>query len=104
MRRLKTWLMIATLSASFGAGAQTIGSNTAPGQSTAYNLTVSSHLVVETVVVKDKKGNFIKGLTAKDFSVTEDGVPQTVQVVRAPGTADDSVPRDATGPRTDHHL
>ena len=80
MRRLKTWLMIATLSASFGAGAQTIGSNTTPGQSTAYNLTVSSHLVVETVVVKDKKGNFIKGLTAKDFSVTEDGVPQTVKL------------------------
>ena len=77
MRGPKTCLLIATLSASFGASAQSIGSNATPGQSNTYNLTVSSHLVVETVVVKDKKGNFISGLTAKDFNVTEDGVPMT---------------------------
>ena len=80
MRRLKTSLLIAMLCASIGTCAQTIGSNAAPGQSTTYNLTVSSQLVVETVVVKDKKGNFITGLTAKDFNVTEDGVPQTVRL------------------------
>jgi VWFA-related protein len=80
MRRLKTWLLAATLSASFTAGAQTIGSNAVPGQSDTYSLAVSSHLVVETVVVKDKKGNFITGLTAKDFNVTEDGVPQVVRL------------------------
>ena len=80
MRRLKTSLLIAMLCASCGTCAQTIGSNAAPGQSTTYNLTVSSQLVVETVVVKDKKGNFITGLTAKDFNVTEDGVPQTVRL------------------------
>jgi VWFA-related protein len=34
--------------------------------------------VVETVAVKDKKGNSIEGLTAKDFTVTENGVPQAV--------------------------
>ena len=38
----------------------------------------STQLVVETVVVKDKKGNPIEGLTAKDFTVTENGVPQTI--------------------------
>ena len=80
MRRLKTSLLIAMLCASIGTCAQTIGSNAAPGQSTTYNLTVSSQLVVETVVVKDKKGNFITGLTAKDFTVTEDGVPQTIRL------------------------
>ncbi len=80
MRRLKTSLLIAMLSASIGAGSQTIGSNATPGQSTTYSLTVSSHLVVETVVVKDKAGKFITGLTAKDFNVTEDGVPQTVKI------------------------
>jgi VWFA-related protein len=37
-------------------------------------------LVVETVVVKDKQGNPIHGLNAKDFAVTEDGVPQTVSL------------------------
>ena len=30
-------------------------------------------------MVKDKKGDFISGLTAKDFTVTEDGVPQTIK-------------------------
>jgi VWFA-related protein len=39
----------------------------------------NSQLVVETVVVKDKNGKTIEGLTAKDFTVTEDGVPQTIQ-------------------------
>src|SRR6266851_4611915 len=39
----------------------------------------STQLVVETVTVKDKSGNPIEGLTAKDFTVTEDGVPQTIR-------------------------
>ena len=34
---------------------------------------------VETVVVKDKQGKFIPGLTAKDFALTEDGVAQTIR-------------------------
>jgi VWFA-related protein len=36
--------------------------------------------VVESVVAKDKNGKFIHGLTAKDFILTEDGVPQTVRI------------------------
>src|SRR5713226_2389674 len=39
----------------------------------------STQLVIQTVNVKDKSGKPIEGLTAKDFTVTEDGVPQTIK-------------------------
>ena len=61
------------------AGAQTIGQNQAPGKAQGFTLKVQSQLVVEAVVAKDKQGNFIHGLTARDFALTEDGVPQTVR-------------------------
>ncbi len=61
------------------AGAQVVGQNAMPGQSPGYTLTVQSQLVLEAVTAKDKQGHFIRGLTAKDFAVTEDGVPQTVR-------------------------
>ncbi len=38
----------------------------------------NTQLVIETVSVKDKNGKPIEGLTAKDFTVTEDGVAQTI--------------------------
>lgn len=72
-------LTFALLIASTGAGAQVVGSNAAPGQVPGYTLEVQSQLVVEAVTVKDKQGNFVHGLTAKDFAVTEDGTPQTVR-------------------------
>ena len=56
--------------------AQTIGQNKAPGAEETYTLSVLSQLVVETVVVKDKP---INGLTAQDFTLTEDGVPQKIR-------------------------
>ncbi len=62
-----------------GARAQQIGSNAPSGDAATMTLTLKSQLVVETVVVKDKKGDFIQGLTAKDFAVTEDGVPQKIR-------------------------
>jgi VWFA-related protein len=75
------WLMLATLGVGSGAGvlAQKIGSNTAPSQTETFKLTLNSQLVVEQVVVKDKKGGFVSGLTDKDFTVTEDGVPQSIK-------------------------
>ncbi len=48
----------------------------------------TTQLVVETVTVKDKKGNPIEGLTAKDFTVTEDGKPQTIAFVEYQKLAD----------------
>ena len=38
----------------------------------------STQLVIETVTVKDKNGKPVEGLTAKDFTITEDGVAQTI--------------------------
>ncbi|MGD0869201.1 MAG: VWA domain-containing protein [Bryobacteraceae bacterium] len=40
----------------------------------------SAQLVIETVMVKDKSGKIIEGLTAKDFVVTEDNLPQTISI------------------------
>jgi len=59
--------------------AQMVGSNAAPGKTDTFKLTLNSQLVVETVVAKDKQGKFIRGLTAKNFTVTEDGAPQTIK-------------------------
>jgi VWFA-related protein len=43
-------------------------------------ISVTSNLVVEDVILKDKQGNPIPGLTAKDFLITEDGKPQEVKI------------------------
>ena len=50
----------------------------------------TTRLIVQTVTVKDKDGKVIEGLTAQDFSVTEDGQPQDIAFVefqRMQGTA-----------------
>ncbi len=59
--------------------AQQVGQNKQAGAPDTYTLSVKAQLVVETVMVKDKQGNFIEGLTAKDFALTEDGVAQTIR-------------------------
>ncbi len=41
--------------------------------------TATTQLVVQTVTVKDKAGKPVEGLTAKDFTVLEDGAPQTIK-------------------------
>ena len=58
--------------------AQQIGGNKTTGTET-YTISMKVQLVVEAVVVKDKQGKSIPGLTAKDFTLTEDGVPQTIR-------------------------
>lgn len=74
--RLRSFVFLAMTVA---ASAQQIGQNKSTDGSTTYTMSVKAQLVVETVVVKDKKGNPVTGLTAKDFAITEDGSPQVIK-------------------------
>ncbi|MFZ0394280.1 MAG: VWA domain-containing protein [Terracidiphilus sp.] len=67
------------LAATVASRPQQVGQNANPGQPQSFTLTVNSNLVVEAVTVKDKQGNFIHGLTANDFVLNENGVPQTIR-------------------------
>jgi len=60
--------------------AQQIGQNAPPGGTTPATFSTSSQLVVEAVNVKDKNGKPIEGLTAKDFTITEDGAEQMIRL------------------------
>jgi VWFA-related protein len=58
-----------------GMGAQ---QPAAPRQRPAATFRSSIDLVTINVVVRDKNGNIVRGLTRDDFSITEDGQPQTI--------------------------
>jgi len=75
MRCLITAFLLGTLTAT----AQQVGQNASP-EGSGVTFSTGTRLVVETVAVTDKKGSPIEGLTAKDFAVSENGVPQTIRV------------------------
>ena len=62
------------------AAAQQVGQNAQPANSGTATFSGGAQLVIETVAVTDKQGNPVEGLTAKDFTVTEDGAPQSIRV------------------------
>src|SRR3989454_7250566 len=66
-------------------------------QQQPFTIRVDTQLVVETVVVKDKDGKNLEGLTDKDFTVTEDGVPQTISVFQFEKLEDTPAPAPAPG-------
>ncbi len=59
--------------------AQQIGTNARPANDPGVTFKASSQLVIETVVVKDKNGKNVEGLTAKDFAITEDNIAQPIK-------------------------
>ena len=81
--------------------AQQIGQNTSSSTAGTYTLTAKSQLVVETVVVKDKEGKFIPGLSAKDFTVTEDGTAQTIRFCEHQDLAAEQAPVPAAARGTE---
>jgi VWFA-related protein len=83
------------------AGAQQVGQNKPADGSQGFTLSVKVQLVVEAVVVKDKDGKTIPGLTAKDFTVTEDGVPQTVRICERQQLTEQSTPLPQIKPGTE---
>jgi len=72
VRAITAATLLIALSLALPATAQQIGQNTPTAAKETPTISVSTQLVVEAVVVKDKKGNSISGLSAKDFSITED--------------------------------
>jgi len=98
MRGRWAWPTAVWLVAGLPACAQTVGTNVQPGQNGTFTLSVNSQLVIETVVVKDKEGHFVPGLTAKDFTVTEDGVPQTIRIFEHEAMATETTPLPVTPP------
>ena len=79
MRRMVYILCFVTLCVLVVAAQQP----TAPGSPAqgSQAIRVATKLVVEEVTVKDKGGKPIGGLTANDFILTEDGVPQSISFV-----------------------
>src|SRR5580704_19083508 len=63
------------LNATTAALAQDAAPQAKPPQ---YRVRVTSELVLGNVVVRDKKGNLVRGLKKEDFTVTEDGKRQEI--------------------------
>src|SRR5215212_5380183 len=54
--------------------------------------TGGTNLVVVDVTVRDKAGKLIEGLTQKDFTLLEDGKPQTIKVFEFERLSTDPAP------------
>jgi VWFA-related protein len=61
-----------------------------------FTINVSSNLVIEDVILKDKQGNPIPGLTPKDFLITEDGKPQEVKICEYQSLEETAAPLEVT--------
>lgn len=71
---LSAFVLLVTITA-FG---QTVGQNASLENNQNKTIRVNTRMVIEAVSVSDKNGNPVMGLTARDFRITEDGVPQTI--------------------------
>ena len=74
MKRYPKLSVLLTVALTYG---QQVGENKTGTDTPTFSVT--RQLKIETVLVKDKNGNPVEGLTMKDFTVTEDGTPQEIK-------------------------
>src|SRR2546430_6611245 len=75
-------VLILVFSLAIGSLTKTICQTLADKEQDIEKVVVGTNEVVLDAVVKDKKGRAIKDLTAADFQISEDGVPQEVRSFR----------------------
>ena len=92
-------VLLTAAAGSLPAAAQLTGQNKPATGSDAPTIHVTSRLIIETVVAKDKQGKPINGLTAKDFTITEDGVPVDIKICEPQSLPDtpEPLPPQTTG-------
>ena len=88
MRHASQWVVFAVAAA--------LGARTA-----AQQFETGATAVVVDVVVRDKAGRFVTGLTPADFTLSEDGVPQRISSVRLIGDPDVTAAAAAPAPSAD---
>jgi VWFA-related protein len=98
---MRTPLSLFVIFIAAAAGALQIGQNKPADPPENFTLSVKVQLIVEAVVVKDKDGKSIQGLSAKDFSATEDGVPQTVRICEHQDLAEEAKPLPTSKPASE---
>jgi len=76
LRKLAAWLCALLLAAP--ASAQAPAQAPPPAKQEPPVLRVTTHLVQVSVIVQDKKGEPVAGLTKDDFSILDRGQPQTI--------------------------
>jgi VWFA-related protein len=81
MRRIVSLLCLVVLCGPFVAAQQASSPAPPAAPQPQQPIRVTTQLIVEEVSVKDKSGKPIEGLTANDFTLTEDGVLQTISFV-----------------------
>lgn len=74
MMRYSKILALFSIALTYG---QQVGENKTNNDAPTFSVT--RQLKIETVLVKDKNGNPVENLTAKDFTVTEDGTAQEIK-------------------------
>jgi VWFA-related protein len=93
MMRKIFWSIAVAGSVAMGAHAQQPQRGAAPEQPPVFR--GSTRLVVNTVVVRDKAGKVIEGLTDKDFIVTEENERQQIAFVEFQRLVGEATPGDA---------